>query len=229
MQTMDRIRVGIIENSRMLREFLTDSVRSERDMVVAFSCSVLRWDLTDNKADVVLLQWEGLQDLCVQGKREGKIGGRLIVINTDPEKLNIVHCIQSGVAGFTLRDSPFEDIAGAVRSVAAGNWAIPSSITFQLFNQMAAGMYPAYSDPTMVMERITNRERQIIPLIAEGLSNKEIAHKLNIAIDTVKTHVHNILDKSNCRKRIQLVSISRNGHHPASINAFQQQNDHTLM
>jgi DNA-binding NarL/FixJ family response regulator len=213
MQTIDKIQVGIIENSRMLRESLMASIKSERDMSVAFSCSVVMWDFVNHKADVILLQWEELNDWWVQGKRESPNDGRLIIMNADFDKLNVVQCIQSGVAGFTLKDSPFEDIANAIRSVAAGNWAIPSSITFRLFNQLAVGMEVETMDPAMVLNRITNRERQIIPLITEGLSNKEIAQKLNIATDTVKTHVHNILGKSNCQKRIQLVCFSRNGHH----------------
>jgi DNA-binding NarL/FixJ family response regulator len=194
MKITEKIRVGIIEKSRMLREFLTASVKAEQDLKVAFSCSVVSCDFVDDKADVILLQWEGLNNLYAQGKRESNGNCRFIIINADCDNLNIVQCIQSGVAGFTIPDSPFEDIVGAIRSVAAGNWAIPSSISFKLFNQLAVGSDPGTITPAMVMKRITNREHQIIPLIAKGLSNKEIAQRLNIATYTVKTHVHNILD-----------------------------------
>jgi two-component system, NarL family, nitrate/nitrite response regulator NarL len=197
------IKIGIIESSRLFREYLTDVINSESDMAVAFSASGL--DKAPGSADVILLHWESL--VCPHNGALDR--AKLIVIDADSSRMDIAKCFQLGVSGFTLKDSPFEELSDTIRAVMAGDWVVPPSVSAKLYSQLAESIQLNNQAKLAYEARITPRERQIIPLILEGLTNKEIAQKLDIAIDTVKAHVRNILEKFDVHGRIELIKNSR--------------------
>jgi DNA-binding NarL/FixJ family response regulator len=117
--------------------------------------------------------------------------------------------VQAGADGFILKDATLEDVVNTIRSVAGGKTVLPSLMTSSLFFQIAEHALLKGKRNLRGATRMTQREKEIISLIVEGMSNKEIAGKLNIATFTVKSHVHNILEKLALHSRLQIANFSR--------------------
>jgi DNA-binding NarL/FixJ family response regulator len=125
-----------------------------------------------------------------------------------PVKSEILGLVKEGVSGFVLKDASISDFVASIRAVAAGQRAFPTSLTDSLLSQIAENAaQKGWVDIADV--KMTTREREIVDLIADGLSNKEIATKLSIATDTVKSHVHNILEKLSLRSRVEVAVRAR--------------------
>jgi DNA-binding NarL/FixJ family response regulator len=201
-----KTKIGIIESNRLLREHLSASISSESDMKVIFSLSCLDPHLMPEAADIIISRWADIRQPLIHHHNGDRIHSKLLIIEADSLQIDIARCIRSGVTGFALKDSPIKELIASIRSVMAGNWAVPAPVAITLFNQLAEKAKPAHYSTLPFDEKLTGRERQIIPLILNGMTNKEIAAKLNIAVDTVKAHVHNILNKFAIRGRIDLVN-----------------------
>jgi DNA-binding NarL/FixJ family response regulator len=117
--------------------------------------------------------------------------------------------VQAGADGFILKDATLVDVVNTIRSVAGGKTVLPSLMTSSLFFQIAEHALLKGKRNLRGATRMTQREKEIISLIVEGMSNKEIAGKLNIATFTVKSHVHNILEKLALHSRLQIANFSR--------------------
>ncbi len=133
---------------------------------------------------------------------------KVIVMDLIPVQADVVEFVREGVSGFILKDATFDDFVGTIRSVAAGASVLPPSLTGSLFSQIIEKVAGEGKMSLIESVRMTKREREVIELIAEGLSNKEIAQQLNIATYTVKSHVHNILEKLALHTRLQVASYA---------------------
>jgi len=116
----------------------------------------------------------------------------------------VYQAIRAGASGYLLKDSPATELAHAVRVIAAGEALLAPSVTRRLIEQFAAGA-AAVPIQGRTLDRLTEREREVLTTVARGLSNAEIAAALVIAEQTVKTHVSRILTKLGLRDRAQLV------------------------
>jgi DNA-binding NarL/FixJ family response regulator len=125
-----------------------------------------------------------------------------------PAHEDIVEFVNAGVWGFIMKDATFEDLIRVIRSVAAGTRVLPPQMTSTLFSQIAKEAINANESSAIDAVRMTARERQVIELIAEGLSNKEIAARLEVAAHTVKSHVRNIMEKLALHTRLQIAAYS---------------------
>ena len=107
-----------------------------------------------------------------------------------------------------MKDAAFDEFFETIRAVAAGAEVLPRALTNSLFTQILKNA-PVH-DETKALEavRMTNRERQVIDLLGEGLSNKEISARLHIAVHTVKSHVHNVLEKLALHSRLEVVAFT---------------------
>jgi RNA polymerase sigma factor (sigma-70 family) len=133
---------------------------------------------------------------------------KVIVMDLIPVEADIVEFVKAGVSGFILKDATFDDFLGTIRSVAAGVKVLPPSLTGSLFSQIVEQVVEQGKIDLIAAVRMTKREREVIDLIAEGLSNKEIAQRLNIATYTVKSHIHNILEKLALHTRLQVANYA---------------------
>jgi DNA-binding NarL/FixJ family response regulator len=133
---------------------------------------------------------------------------RVIVMGLLPIQEDVANYVRAGASGFVMKDASFEDFFATIRAVAAGAEILPQALTNSLFTQIARNA--AVVDQAKVLETVslTNREREVIALLGEGLSNKEIAARMNIAIHTVKSHVHNVLEKLALRSRLEVAAFS---------------------
>jgi DNA-binding NarL/FixJ family response regulator len=130
---------------------------------------------------------------------------RILILTTFDLDEYIYEALSAGASGFVLKDDPPEQLIAAIRTVAAGDALLSPTVTTRVIKQFARIPHP---EPPKELEDLTAREREILLLIANGLSNAEIGKKLYISETTVKTHVTHILQKLNLRDRVQAVVLA---------------------
>jgi len=157
--------------------------------------------------DVGLRDEDSLRVAASLAKRSP--GTKVIVMDLIPMSDDIVQFVNAGVSGFVLKDATFDEFVATIRSVAAGGKVLPSRMTESLFSQIAKAADAQGHEHVLEDVRMTRREREVIELIGEGLSNKEIAQRLNIAAHTVKSHVRNVMEKLALHTRLQIAAYSR--------------------
>jgi DNA-binding NarL/FixJ family response regulator len=131
---------------------------------------------------------------------------RVLVLTTFDLDQYIYDALRAGASGFLLKDARPHELLHAIEVVAAGDALIAPRITRRLIAEFAARRDPA--QPSAALAELTGREREILRLVAEGLSNAEIAGRLVISPLTAKTHVSNVLRKLDCRDRPALVAVA---------------------
>jgi DNA-binding NarL/FixJ family response regulator len=129
---------------------------------------------------------------------------RVLMLTTFDSDEYVYAALRAGASGFLLKDAPSEQLVSAVRSVAAGNALIDPVITRRLITQFVHAARPR-TDERNELGRLTPREREVLRLVAQGLSNGEIAARLIVEESTIKTHVGRILMKLDLRDRVQAV------------------------
>ncbi|MEW2121899.1 response regulator transcription factor [Streptomyces sp. NPDC005474] len=129
---------------------------------------------------------------------------RVLMLTTFDLDEYVYGALRAGASGFLLKDAPPADLLAAIRVVAAGDALLAPNITRRLIKEFAARSAPAPPMPT----GITKREREVLVLVAEGLSNSEIARHLHISPGTAKIHVGHLLTKLGARDRVQLVVLA---------------------
>jgi len=205
------ITVAIIDDNRLVRDALTVMLHQLPDMRVVANAHADSAALAVTRPQVLLLD-VGLADedsleTAAAIKKEFP-DSAIIVMDLLPANEEISEFVTAGVSGFVLKDTTFEEFVATIRSVAAGNKVLPPRMTDTLFSQIAR--VAAATEPEKVSEdvRMTRREREVIDLIGEGLSNKEIAQRLNIATHTVKSHVRNVMEKLALHTRLAIAVYS---------------------
>jgi DNA-binding NarL/FixJ family response regulator len=136
-------------------------------------------------------------------------GPRVVVLTTFDHNEYVVRALRAGAYGFLLKDAPASRLVAAVRAAAHGDALIEPSITRRLVEQFAARLPP--TEPVGIpgaLAGLTDRELEVLRLIARGLSNSEIAAEITVAETTVKTHVARILSKLGIRDRVQAVVLA---------------------
>jgi DNA-binding NarL/FixJ family response regulator len=131
---------------------------------------------------------------------------RVLVLTTFDLDEYVYGALRAGASGFLLKHTPPPDLLRAIEIVAAGDALLAPSITRRLIAEFAARRDPTIPPPALA--ELTKREREITLLVAEGLSNSEIAGRLVISPLTAKTHVSNVLRKLGCRDRAALVALA---------------------
>jgi DNA-binding NarL/FixJ family response regulator len=129
---------------------------------------------------------------------------RVLVLTTFDLDEYVFGALRAGAAGFLLKDVPREHLLEAIRVIHAGEALLSPSITRRLIEDFATRTDPL-EPPTAVLERLTPREREVLVLVARGLSNSEIAQRLVVTEATVKSHVGSVLLKLDLRDRVQAV------------------------
>jgi two-component system, NarL family, nitrate/nitrite response regulator NarL len=197
-----KIKVGVLSQSRLLRESIGTLCARHSGLTCLFA--VAHFDHSSvSHADVVLLDAHDATESLLFSTLRQAATLRVVVLNADWEGLSIVECARIGVAGFILKDAAPTDIVTAIQVVSRGGRVLPPLIALRFYDQVHRGRLGVHSGG--MFDLLTIREREIISLVREGLTNKEIAAKLSIASYTVKNHVHQILQKLECRSRVDLI------------------------
>ena len=208
---MKKIRILLIEDNRLLREGITAMLKKQPDMHVVTTVgngeNILMM-IGKHNPNIVLIDL-GLRSqnslkvvkLVKQDFQETKI----IVMDLIPLQSDVFEFVQAGVSGFMLKDISVKEFLKTIRSVYKGTRVLPSHLTGSLFSQIVEHAVSG-SKTSVITEsmRVTKREQQVIKLISDGCTNKEIAQKLHLSTYTVKSHVHNILEKLALNTRVQI-------------------------
>lgn len=133
-------------------------------------------------------------------------GTRVLVLTTFDEDEIVYDAFQAGASGFLLKTVPPARLADAVRTIAAGEELLAPTVTRRLIETFLGG--PPSPTHTSELERLTDRERQVLELIGKGLSNREIAHHFVVSEATIKTHVNRVFSKLQLRDRVQAVVLA---------------------
>lgn len=205
------ISVAIIDDNRLVREALTAMLEQLPDMRVVSSPVAGTAFLATARPAVLLLD-VGLSDRdsleAAAALAAAMPEARIIVMDLLPANEEIAEFVNAGVCGFVLKDTSFDEFVRTIRAVAAGQKVLPSRLTDTLFSQIAKTSATRGHDQVLEGVRMTRREQEVIELIGEGLSNKEIAQRLNIATHTVKSHVRNVMEKLTLHTRLQIAAYA---------------------
>lgn len=207
-----RILVLVIEDNRLVREGLAALLNEQPDFTVVAAAeggNAGLLQVRETKPHVVLVDATlGSHDShrLVESVRKEVPQSKVIVMDLLPAKEDVIAFIKAGANGFIVKDATLEDFVRTIRSVADGADVVPPSLTATLLSHIVDQAVLRSTEAVLEAVSMTKREREITSLIAEGMSNKEIAQRLNIATYTVKSHVHNILEKLALHSRLQIAA-----------------------
>jgi DNA-binding NarL/FixJ family response regulator len=209
---LKKIKILLLEDNRILRDGIKALVNAQPDLKIVAASEgkheTLR-EVRSLKAHVVLLDLglqneNGLEVVKTLSREmpETKVIGMGLI----PSQLDIIEIVEAGAAGFILKDASIGDFLETIRSVARGHKVLPPLLTGSLFNHVVQLALRQGKRNLSKGVRMTKREREIIVLIAEGMSNKDIAERLNLSTYTVKSHVHNVMEKLALHSRLQIAA-----------------------
>ena len=208
------ISIVLIDDNRLLREGLAAMLHAQPGFkVLAASADVdeALARVREATPDVVLLDF-GLADhdsLALTATVHSEVpSARIIVMGLLPVQEDVADFVRVGASGFIMLDASFEEFFSTIRAVADGEEVLPQALTNSLFSQIVRNVPTASKARILESVRLTNREREVIALLGEGLSNKEMAARLNIAVHTVKSHVHNVLEKLALHSRLEVAAFT---------------------
>lgn len=204
------ITVALIEDNRLVREGLTALINQQQGfLVISGTGTDDHREILNATPDVVLLDI-GLRKgdslrIAAEARRDFP-DAKVIIMDLLPAHEDIVEFVNAGVSGFIMKDATLEDLVSTIRAVVGGASVLPLTMVNTLFSQIAREAIVRGRPDVLESVKMTPRERQVINLIAEGMSNKEIASTLHVAIHTVKSHVRNVMEKLTLHSRLQIAA-----------------------
>lgn len=210
-----KIRVLIAAENRLLGETLTRMLAKQENFEA--DCISLRvlaenFRVGGSEAEVFLLTSGGSlrEDLAiVQRIHNGAPNMRILLLGRNADEQEFLQCVRAGVKGYLPQDATGEEVLQAIQAVAAGEAVCRGTLCgalFRYFEQEAAGL------PSAAVRQklgLTRREQQLIPLIAQGLTNKEIANHFSLSEQTVKNHLYRMKHKVGAGDRLDIVQAYR--------------------
>jgi PAS domain S-box-containing protein len=203
------IRVVLIEDNRLVREALVSvldrspdiqgvgGAPDDHDLLLEVSPHVVLLNLELENGDSLRVARDILTDFPK---------ARVVVMDLLPAHEDLQEFVSAGVSGFIMKDAPLDLVLNTIRSVASGLKVLPDEVTATLFSEIAWEMVANRGSTDPDGGRLTPREREVVDLIAEGLSNKAIGERLHISVHTVKSHLRNIMDKLTLDSRLQIAA-----------------------
>ena len=216
------IRIVLVDDQELLRTGFRMILDAQQDMTVVGEAAdgLAALELLEKcPADVVLMDVrmpkldgvEATRRLLSGGSGSGaggKTGARVLILTTFDLDEYAFAAIKAGASGFLLKDVPPAELLTAIRAVHSGDAVVAPSTTRRLLDRFAPMLPAADAPPPPSLAGLTEREREVLILIAQGLSNAEIANRLVLSEATVKTHVGRILMKLELRDRVQAVVLA---------------------
>jgi DNA-binding NarL/FixJ family response regulator len=210
------ISVVLIDDSTAARAEIVALIRAQSGFrVVAASANIeeaLR-QVLEARPDVVLLSLrrEGDDSLTVAGLLHGQApASRVIVMGLRPAREDVTSLIRAGVSGFIMANAPLGVLLDTVCLVARGCQVLPEELTASLFSQLHGPQHRNRKRGMLDVLRLTARERAVTDLIVQGMSNREISVRLEIALHTVRSHVHRLLSKLEL-SRLEVAAFASHG------------------
>jgi DNA-binding NarL/FixJ family response regulator len=210
------ITLVLIEDNRLMREGLAALIHAQEGFAVLVASAAVEEALSKLQLatpDIVLID-SGLADhdslVLAATIRAEAPGAKVVVMGLLPSQEDVAAYVRAGASGFIMKDASFEEFFQTLRAVADGAEVLPPALTTSLFTQIAHKAAGGGTPRALEAVRLTVREREVIDLLGEGLSNKEIAIRMQIATHTVKSHVHNVLEKLALHSRLEVAAFRHN-------------------
>jgi DNA-binding NarL/FixJ family response regulator len=212
---VESVQVFILAENRLLREALARILSKKSDIRVvgasAFSPDVVG-QISEAAPDVLLSDSAAvaLSELRLISEVRAAIPGlKVVMIGMDADRETFLRAVRDGIVGFVLKDASAMEVAAAVRSVANDEAVCPPSLCLALFERVAS----LNKQPASFVIRhnlgLTRREQQLVQMISQGFTNKEIASQLSLSEQTVKNHIHRMLRKLGATDRLGVVELCR--------------------
>ena len=207
--------VLVVDDQALLRTAFSSLIDAENDLEVVGEAADGRQavELAASLApDVVVMDvrmpvMDGIEATRQITSAPGPGGARVPILTTFDLDEYVFEALRAGATGFALKSRPLDELLNAIRTVAAGEALLAPSVTRRLIAHFAGqARTPARTPPGLA--ELTEREREVLSLVAEGLSNAELARALHVTLPTAKTHVSRILTKLGARDRTQLVILA---------------------
>ncbi|MEU8636968.1 response regulator transcription factor [Amycolatopsis sp. NPDC048633] len=207
------IRVLLVDDQRLVRAGFRSILDGEADIDVVAEAADGREALQaahDHHPDVVLMdiRMPVLDGLAATRHllEDPAVHSKVVILTTFDLDEDVYGALRAGASGFLVKDTEPEELIHAVRVVARGDALLAPSITRRLISEFAARV--TRPSPAPALDRLTDREREVLSLVAAGLSNDEIARELTLSPATAKTHVSRIMTKTGTHDRAQLVVLA---------------------
>lgn len=214
---MKKIRLLLIEDNRLLRDGILKILKPHKDIFII----AVSGDGKDTlvkikqlKPNVILLDLglRSLNSLHVVGiVKKDFPKAKIIIMDLAPVQSDILQFVKAGANGFILKDASLEEFLVTIRTVAEGSTVLPPLLVDSLFSQIVDHAIREGKSKLKDAVKMTKREREVIGLLGDGLSNREIAQKTHISTFTVKSHIHNIMEKLALHTRLELANYSYSG------------------
>jgi DNA-binding NarL/FixJ family response regulator len=207
--------VLVVDDQALLRTAFSSLIDAENDLDVVGEAADGRQavELAASLApDVVVMDvrmpvMDGIEATRQITSAPGPSGARVLILTTFDLDEYVFEALRAGASGFALKSRPLDELLNAIRVVAAGEALLAPSVTRRLIAHYAGQARPL-SRTLAGLAELTEREREVLALVAEGLSNAELARTLHVSLPTAKTHVSRILTKLGARDRTQLVILA---------------------
>ncbi|HMB71338.1 MAG TPA: response regulator transcription factor [bacterium] len=208
-------RVLLIEDNRLLREGIAAILEAadgfEVIAVAEDGDAIHHLKASGTSPDVVLLDLglEKADSLELMALLRSEFAdARIIAMDILPERADVVRFVEAGGSGLILKSASAQEYIDTISAVARGEKVLPAILTASLFTQIVESALGSQGGIPESAIKLTAREKEVVGLISEGLSNKEIATRLHIATHTVKSHVHNILEKLTLSSRLEIAAFA---------------------
>jgi DNA-binding NarL/FixJ family response regulator len=207
-------RVLVVDDEALLRTAFSSLIDAEDDLEVvgeAVDGSDAVEQASRLSPDVVVMDvrmpvMDGIEATRQITSIETAKPARVLILTTFDLDEYVFEALRAGASGFALKSRPLEELLSAIRVVAAGEALLAPSVTRRLIARFADRVAPARAPREL--DLLTEREREVLALVARGLSNAELAEALHVSVPTAKTHVSRVLAKLGARDRTQLVVIA---------------------
>jgi DNA-binding NarL/FixJ family response regulator len=211
---MKKIRLLLIEDNRLLRDGIFSILKAHKDIVIIAASGDGRSSLAkiqQLKPNIVLLDL-GLRSQnslhVVEIVKKEFPQAKIIVMDLAPVQADILQYVKAGANGFILKDASLNDFLITIRTVSEGSTVLPPLLIDSLFSQIVDHAVRESKSGLKDAIRMTKREREVIQFLGEGMSNREIGQKIRISTYTVKSHIHNIMEKLALHTRLEIANYS---------------------
>jgi DNA-binding NarL/FixJ family response regulator len=210
-ENTDAIRVLIADDHALFRRGLEMVLATEPDIEVVAEASDGRQAAEfaiEHMPDLVLMDVRMPNHDGIEATQEIKDAAphiKILMLTISDEEEDLYEAVKAGASGYLLKEISIEEVADAIRKVHAGQSLISPSMASKLLTEFAAMAKKDESKQQMPAPRLTDREMEVLTLVAQGLNNRDIAKELFISENTVKNHVRNILEKLHLHSRMEAV------------------------
>jgi DNA-binding NarL/FixJ family response regulator len=210
----ETIRVFLLIENRLLREALVRLFRKRSDLTVvgqSGQAGLTVQEILDSNCDVLVVASFQTNWLSPSITLEciGQFGFKVVLIGMESDEERFLATVRAGVSGYLLKDASASDVLNAVRSVFRGEAVCPPQLCSTLFRFVVQVAKETPAPGSASKPELTLRQQQLVSLVAQGLTNKEIASRLNLSEFTVRNHIHRILKQVDAESRSEAVDVIR--------------------